>query len=594
MTQAMATARPFTPIKGAIPLPNHHFKLALSDRASPLSPTTTATSAAGTPSSGPHTPSPHGPRSFSPQGGLPAHKNLYILNLPLDATTDQLAALFGHHGTVVHCVILAMLDAQARRRGFIDMASPSEARTAIESLNGYVWNGYPIEVSYAIVQRSGGPLSGPNIVRRNVPRSRWNCGPRRQPLHDLSAQGVSGMIDYGCSSDMSLNMDDSKIQHVQTVESGENGSDNVCIDPFTIFITGLDPAAILDDEDLANCLQLYGRIIACSLSRDERGISLGYGVATFGSPHEASAARNALDGQIQNGKRLSCKNLHFTRASMPLVAGAGMNAHWSPLLANATSAFLPNGSHYSTTTLHSLPSGRSSYSGGVSPDSSHFTSATGSSYHEGAYSQPHQMSSENRAQVGNASSEAPPVRQTRHQGHFDKFVGLHRLPSLNALKTANASRDSGSNAASIYSPKDHLGFELGSPIGHGNSSSSSESLATAAENTKNGSSIHIDASLSRLWGKTPTVRRSSKVELELHGVSFGPIGSGSASNSASASGSGVSADSGGSAPSSSPTKTELVGVATEVQGASGSLSGSGSDISLDLDKLLFESGAVQA
>ncbi|PWN28973.1 hypothetical protein BDZ90DRAFT_213140, partial [Jaminaea rosea] len=72
--------------------------------------------------------------------------NLYVLNLPLDATTDQLASLFSSHGTVVHCVILAMLDAQARRRGFIDMSSPVEAKEAIECLNGYVWNGYPIEV----------------------------------------------------------------------------------------------------------------------------------------------------------------------------------------------------------------------------------------------------------------------------------------------------------------------------------------------------------------------------------------------------------------------------------------------------------------
>ncbi|PWN48370.1 RNA-binding domain-containing protein, partial [Violaceomyces palustris] len=76
----------------------------------------------------------------------PAHKNLYVLNLPLDVTTDQLAALFATYGTVVHCVILAMLDAQARRRGFIDMSSPQEAKEAIEGLNGFVWHGYPIEV----------------------------------------------------------------------------------------------------------------------------------------------------------------------------------------------------------------------------------------------------------------------------------------------------------------------------------------------------------------------------------------------------------------------------------------------------------------
>ncbi|PWN99676.1 hypothetical protein FA09DRAFT_286194, partial [Tilletiopsis washingtonensis] len=72
--------------------------------------------------------------------------NLYVLNLPLDATTDQLTALFSSYGLVVHCVILAMLDAQARRRGFIDMGGPADAKCAIEGLNGFVWHGYPIEV----------------------------------------------------------------------------------------------------------------------------------------------------------------------------------------------------------------------------------------------------------------------------------------------------------------------------------------------------------------------------------------------------------------------------------------------------------------
>lgn len=65
--------------------------------------------------------------------------------------------------------------------------------------------------------------------------------------------------------------------------------------------------AILDDEDLCHFLQVYGTILSCSLSRDENGISLGYGVATFATPAEANYAREMLDGQMQSGIRLSCK-----------------------------------------------------------------------------------------------------------------------------------------------------------------------------------------------------------------------------------------------------------------------------------------------
>lgn len=61
-----------------------------------------------------------------------------------------------------------MLDSQARRRGFIDMSDSSEAKSAIEAFNGFVWHGYPIEVSYAIVQRSGGEFGRGNLRMRET------------------------------------------------------------------------------------------------------------------------------------------------------------------------------------------------------------------------------------------------------------------------------------------------------------------------------------------------------------------------------------------------------------------------------------------
>lgn len=88
-----------------------------------------------------------------------AQRNLYVLNLPLDATTDQFEALFAKFGRVEHAVILATLDHLARRRGFILMSNAAEARAAIENLNGHEWHGYRVEVSFAIVQRSATPFS---------------------------------------------------------------------------------------------------------------------------------------------------------------------------------------------------------------------------------------------------------------------------------------------------------------------------------------------------------------------------------------------------------------------------------------------------
>lgn len=85
------------------------------------------------------------------------HRNLYVLNLPLGVDSYDLTNLFAQFGRVVHSVVLSMLDTQARRRGFIDMDTPESARLALQSLNGYVWRGYPLEVSYALVQRAEVP-----------------------------------------------------------------------------------------------------------------------------------------------------------------------------------------------------------------------------------------------------------------------------------------------------------------------------------------------------------------------------------------------------------------------------------------------------
>ncbi|CAO1631597.1 unnamed protein product [Sympodiomycopsis kandeliae] len=267
--------------------------------------------------------------SLVSQGSCPHslddYRNLYVLNLPLEATTDALAALFGRHGTVTHCVILSMLDKQARRRGFIDMAIHDQAKEAIKSLNGYVWHGYPIEVSYAIVQRSNGPLSGPNTARRTVPRSRWNCGPRRHPVDSSSPPSSSS--DFGSAyysagqSDISLDHYHPRAQHAPSFAAtagfqAHPSTDNPAVDQYTVSVNGLDPVAIIDDDDLARLLSLYGRVVACSLSRGPAGFSLGHGVATFASTAEAANACQQLNGRIFHDRFVTCHLMPYPSAPL--------------------------------------------------------------------------------------------------------------------------------------------------------------------------------------------------------------------------------------------------------------------------------------
>lgn len=210
-----------------------------------------------------------------------------------------------------------MLDAQARRRGFIDMSSPFEAKEAIEGLNGFVWHGYPIEVSYAIVQRSGGPFdqeSGRNIIKRNVPRNRFNTGPRRVPSDSTIGPRAfpgAGLLPPPLYRDMGGSGQSGPSS--PAMSEGSSLDESTATDPCTIFISGLDPVAILDDDDFRHALEPYGAVTAASLSRDQEGISRGFGVVTFSAEAEASAARDHLDGKLVNGRRLTSHNLVYNR-----------------------------------------------------------------------------------------------------------------------------------------------------------------------------------------------------------------------------------------------------------------------------------------
>lgn len=65
-------------------------------------------------------------------------RNLYILGIPHHMTLDELKDLFGRFGGVQHAVILAVLDAFRRRRGFVVMNSNAEAAAAMKGMSGSV------------------------------------------------------------------------------------------------------------------------------------------------------------------------------------------------------------------------------------------------------------------------------------------------------------------------------------------------------------------------------------------------------------------------------------------------------------------------
>ncbi len=79
--------------------------------------------------------------------------NIYVGNLPFRTTSDDLERLFGEYGEVQSAQVITDRDTgRSRGFGFVEMPD-SEAREAIEALNGKDFEGRPLTVNEARPRR---------------------------------------------------------------------------------------------------------------------------------------------------------------------------------------------------------------------------------------------------------------------------------------------------------------------------------------------------------------------------------------------------------------------------------------------------------
>jgi RNA recognition motif-containing protein len=90
--------------------------------------------------------------------------NIYVGNLPYDATEEQLKELFGAHGSVERVnIITDRMTGQSRGFGFVEMADQAAAEAAIEAINGTELSGRTLNVNVArpkTERREGGRRGG--------------------------------------------------------------------------------------------------------------------------------------------------------------------------------------------------------------------------------------------------------------------------------------------------------------------------------------------------------------------------------------------------------------------------------------------------
>jgi RNA recognition motif-containing protein len=76
--------------------------------------------------------------------------NIYVGNLSWSCTNDDLMQLFSQHGTVARAqVILDRETGRSRGFGFVEMPTEAEAKTAVEALNNFNFQGRPLTVNEA-------------------------------------------------------------------------------------------------------------------------------------------------------------------------------------------------------------------------------------------------------------------------------------------------------------------------------------------------------------------------------------------------------------------------------------------------------------
>ena len=87
--------------------------------------------------------------------------NIYVGNLPWQATAEDLTQLFEQYGQVAKAQIITDRETgRSRGFGFVEMATDAEAQAAIEGLNETDYSGRPLTVNIAKPRESGGGGGG--------------------------------------------------------------------------------------------------------------------------------------------------------------------------------------------------------------------------------------------------------------------------------------------------------------------------------------------------------------------------------------------------------------------------------------------------
>ncbi|KAH0580897.1 hypothetical protein H2248_012052 [Termitomyces sp. 'cryptogamus'] len=223
-------------------------------------------------------------------------RNLYVLGLPFSLTKTEFMNLFSRYGTVTHCVILATVDNSSRRRGFVVMSSHQEAKLAMDSLTRTQLKGHCLDISWAVVQRSGGFLDGGDRAIPPEPR------PNSRALSSASNQEDNGSAN---SSTTSISINEIELASL---------APSLTPTP-TLLVLNLPSLLFSQTQDMHPLFYPFGRIKKLSLvespSHESTSVIVEYETAAI-----AQEAKETLHGQFYAGHEIL---VHYVRHKSALL-----------------------------------------------------------------------------------------------------------------------------------------------------------------------------------------------------------------------------------------------------------------------------------
>ncbi|VVT58506.1 uncharacterized protein SAPINGB_P006243 [Magnusiomyces paraingens] len=223
---------------------------------------------------------------------------VYVSNIPFSVTWKELKSLFQIAGAVLHADVFQS-QGRSKGTGVVLFDTAADADNAIARLNGYEFNGRPLEVRLDRFYRPGArPGSRPYPPRSSDHHHHNNNNNNNNPSgNSLLPHHSSSSSPPSSSSSGFANYNGPVKRSPFTDGVSGNGQVND-----TIFVSNLPWATT--DQDLVELFQSVASVSRAEIQLEPSGRSAGSGVVQFDTPASAHIAIEKLNGYVYGNRPL--------------------------------------------------------------------------------------------------------------------------------------------------------------------------------------------------------------------------------------------------------------------------------------------------